>query len=121
MSQLAIIYDKNVKEQHNKKYKHYISLFKTYKKLKEKSKQVDNLSTTIYKYEDEINNLLEEMERQYDAMLNVSNYLDHMVLKDNKNSYTNRKGKEQQKLFLTLLDKQQREISHLKHLLQSKK
>ena len=55
------------------------------------------------------------MERQYDAMLNVSNYLDHMVLKDNKNSYTNRKGKEQQKLFLTLLDKQQREISHLKH------
>ena len=48
------------------------------------------------------------------------NYLDRMVLKDTENSYANRKGKEQQKMFLNLLEKQQREILHLKRLLKTK-
>ena len=120
MCDISIKHDKHITENDKKHFENYKSLFENYIKLKRKSNQLDSLSTTLEKYESEINSILDEMEKQYNAMMNVSNYLDRMVLKDTENSYANRKGKEQQKMFLNLLEKQQREILHLKRLLKQK-
>ena len=117
MSDATLKYDKNIMDKTEKRYQKYKSLFETYLKLKKKSKKNGSLSTTLEKYEEEINNIIQEMENQYNAMMNVSNYLDRKVLEESNNSYANRKGKEQQKLFLDLLDKQEKEILHIKSLL----
>jgi len=117
MSDLTLKYDKTIKDNVEKRYQKYKSLFEMYLKLKKKSKKTKSLTTTLEKYEEEINNIIQEMENQYNAMMNVSNYLDRKVLEESNNSYANRKGKEQQKLFLGLLDKQEREISRIKSLL----
>ena len=97
MCDISIKHDKHITENDKKHFENYKSLFENYIKLKRKSNQLDSLSTTLEKYESEINSILDEMEKQYNAMMNVSNYLDRMVLKDTENSYANRKGKEQQK------------------------
>ena len=120
MCDISIKHDKHITENDKKHFENYKSLFEKYIKLKKKTPKLDSLSTKLEKHEDEINSILYEMVKQYNAIMNVSNYLDIMVLKETENSYANRKGKEQQKMFLNLLEKQQREILHLKRLLKTK-